>query len=265
MPLISLYDDFQKLPFLQLKLWEATQQIPLTFAHFISATGPIFLLSIASIYWFFKSRVPEKIWVGVFVILSYALFFSPFPSALGISHIRFLSTTGILCLSIISIELFKKNSVTAILLVILTIILLPNHFKSIRLASDFSSKNIYQYIPSEEYALFQKVRTRSTSTDVFLVLWPYNSLFPALTGRRSYNGHPLLTIDAQRKEMSANLFFSHSLDDEESIKLLRTGHITHIIAYTWETFPGNFYQKIDSGGSLAIYKVQDLILKSYSK
>lgn len=321
LPALYLYQRFLTPPFLQLKLWEATQQTQLTWYHFLSATGPVFILGLISVPWMLRDRSPVKLLLVVFSCLSYILFLSPIPQALGISHVRFMSTLTILCVSIIAangieklstgvgrskifersgfpsliskiLEVSKARSknttytasknqraadlenfattsapqvVYFLILVALTLYLLPNHLTTIRLASNFTANNAYQYVATGDYQLLRTAGKISNPSDTFLIIWPYNVVFPGLTGRKTYTGHPLLTINAGQKEETANRFFNNELTPAQTHDLLTTHHITHVITYSWTALPHDLYDILATDGSLSLYRINQGYLKSYSK
>ncbi len=286
LPTLYLSNLFQTLPFIQLKSWEVTQHTTFTFHHFISATGPIFLIAIATMPWFLKKYTYSKIYISLFAIISLSVFLSPIPTILGLSHVRFMSTLVVLCLSIIAtagIEKFSESclmylrsvfSITRlvhpqhihlIILTILTIYLLPNHLITIRLASEFSPTNAYHYIARSEYEFLQKSARVSSSDDTFLVIWPYNVMFPAISGRRSFHGHSLLTINSTQKDALATQFFDNKMSEEQARIFLQEHHISHVLAYSWTTLPKGFMIHKATSGSLSLFEVNQEYLKTYSK
>lgn len=259
LPILYLTKLFDTQPFLQLKLWEAAQHNYFDAKGFILATGPIFLIAIIALPAYLSSQSFQKRFFVYFAALSLALFLSPIPAMLGFAQVRFMSTLTILCLSIIAANLLQKNTkILYVTLIILTIILLPNHLTSIRLATAFTPDNAYYYLSRGDYNLLQTAARVSTPNDTFLVLWPYNVVFPALTGRKTYTGHPLLTINAKSKDETVHRFFSNNLTSHEATNILSTNHITYVIAYTWTEFPKGLYDTIATEGSLKL-------LKTYSK
>lgn len=238
-PLLYITSLFRTLPFLQLKVWEASAQNVLTLEHFILATGPILLIALFVAPVFIMPKTYSRLLTAILAFFPLLLFFSPIPVYIGISNVRVLSTLTILLLSTIAasgIERFITSPkiivriIGALLVATLSFMLLPNHQKTITLSSAFDTRNVYHYLPMHEYRFFREIGKTHTSGDIFLVTPPYNLVFPALSGRRSYHGHPLLTIDANSKEKNANLVFTGVLTGDELHSFLKASRITHILA-----------------------------------
>lgn len=271
-PALYLVYLFSASPFSQLRQWEALQQTQLTLEHFLSASGPIVLIALASLPAYLTRPTYKNICSVLFVAFSILLFLSPIPETIGISHVRYMSTLTILFLSIIAADgLVKadrlaytlytgicdkkrsapdgqtnkalpafqnvslpKMAVSACAIVLLTTYLLPNHLATISLASKFDLNNAFQYLSSSDYQFLLSAAGKSTNaTDTFLLVWPYDVVFPGLTGKRSYNGHPLLTIDAPKKDTLASAFFDGSMTNNQMDAFLKTYGISYIIGYPW--------------------------------
>lgn len=260
-PILYLSKLFSGQPFIQLKIWEAAQQTPLSLQHFVTATGPIFLAACISLPFFLKPFSFARLFTLLFALCSFILFLSPLPAMLDISHVRFMSTLAILCISIIAAygitRLSNRYIITAVL-VALTLYLVPNHITSLKLASNFNPKDAFQYLSEGDYSLLLYAEKQSTPNDTFLVIWPYNVVFPALSGRRSYHGHALLTINPTQKNNLATQFFSGKMTESMSRQFLDTNHITYIIGYSWsqELTHLPYLLKQYSSGNLTLYKIQ---------
>lgn len=266
-PALYLSRLFSVFPFSQLRAWEAAQQTALTMEHFISATGPVFLLALFSLPGMMRGASFRVRFTTVFSIISYLLFLSPIPRLLDISHVRFLSTLTILLVSVIAASGITKLVTSALrpakitgwaILLILSLYLLPNHGKTIRLSSAFKPENAYEYLSTDDYRFFTDIRRALTPHDLTLVPWPYNEMFPALTGMRSFHGHPLLTIKAEEKSRDAGAFFSHTLSDAQNVSFLAGHGISYIIGPAYD---GAFKEKtwlkpVVSSRGLILYQVQ---------
>jgi hypothetical protein len=276
LPAFYLTNLFTTAPFVQLKLWEATQHIQFTVGHFISATGPVFLIALLSFPIFLQRLTPQRLHIAIFSIASFGLFLSPIPLALGLSHVRFMSTLTILSLCVIAtcgiyaLRLPKQqNKITSWIslgiFAMLLFYLFPNHVLTIKLASSFSPTNAYQYLGRGDYQLLSAAGQNKDPNATYLVIWPYNLVFPGLSGKRSFNGHPLLTIDAVAKDSLATQFFAGQMTTAQAAKFLDTHHITHIISYSWASFPEGLVTHPISNGILTQYEVNSAYLKPYSK
>ncbi len=212
---------FRHAPFTQLAAWEATQMTRFTPEHFFLSTGPVFLIALLSLPLVTRQRALPLLFTTLFAVVSYALFLSPIGSSIGISHVRFMSTLAVLSTALVAaygLEHLIASRVTWLrlaayaVIVGMTVLILPNHAKTLSLATTFSPNNLYEYLPKGDYALLAGLAAKSTADDTFLLPSPYNTVFPALSGRRSYNGHPLITINATIKDAEVTEFFAPGTD-----------------------------------------------------
>ena len=199
---IYLNEIFSTLPFSQLKIWEASQLVPLKLSGFFLAMGPIFIIALISLPVFVKKWPFEKFVIFTFTLLSLTFLMSPIPQMLRLTNIRFMSALAILCVCLIAADglMHIKSRILFISLIfILGILLIPNHIRTVKMSSDFTPSNAYEYLSKSDFNFLSSMQTIGKPTDTFLVLWPYNMPFPALTGKRTYHGHPLLTINPSVK------------------------------------------------------------------
>ena len=235
---IYLNKIFSTLPFSQLKIWEASQQVPLKITGFFLAMGPIFIIALLSLYIFLSKRRYERFIIFFFALLSLSFLMSPIPQIAGLTNIRFMSTLAILCISIIAangLMHIKSRIVFISLLFVLGILVIPNHIRTVKMSSDFTPSNAYEFLSKSDFNFLSSMQTIGKPADTFLVLWPYNMPFPALTGKRSYHGHPLLTIDPSTKNANAAAFYDENLTSEQIQEILVNNNIRYIIAYPWQT------------------------------
>ena len=255
-PALYLSNLFTTLPFTQLKAWESVQNTPYTLLQFFLASGPVLLIAIVSLPSYLSKLSFTTLLNFLFPLFSIALFLSPVPGLFGFTHVRFMSTLAIACLSIIAaygISKIKKRVLSIAIIGILTLILLPSHVRSIQLGGTFHPSDAFQFLSKSDYAFLQTPDVNPNS--VFLLIWPYNVVFPGLTGKRSYNGHPLLTINAAQKDAASQQFFDGSLSDQAMRKLLTDSHITHVVGYTWTPKLSSllFLTTAYTKGSLVLY------------
>lgn len=148
-----------------------------------------------------------------------------------------MSTLTILLTSIVAAySIMRTRTVFRFfILAVLTLFLVPNHIKTVKLASNFDPNNAFHYISKSDYDFLTSISRISRPGEIFLVSWPYNEMFPALTGRTSFHGHPLLTIDADRKNGEARRLFGGTLRQMEITSYLKSNNIRYIIAPPWVT------------------------------
>lgn len=256
---------FSQLPYSQLAVWETNQKIFPKFTEFIAAYGIIGILGIVGLLLTARLKNFANRLTFLYTAASFVLFYSPLSQILSITNTRFLSSVSIFGLAYCAAtavdhaanRLPHKKLGYAIVAVIVGALFIPA-FQSQVLDKTryFQLTNAYVYLPKTVLSIFSKAREVSSEQDAFLVIWPFNVSFAGLTGRREFNGHPLLTIAADRKDALAQQFFSGSLDPFLRSKLLRDNGITFVISYPW-TFspPLPFLSPVFANQALVLYKV----------
>lgn len=252
-------------PYSQLALWEAAGQMNLRLTDFMIGIGPVAYLCIPGLIIFIKNINPAKLLGIVFTLLAVIIFFSPLPMLLGVVNVRFLSVVIILFASAFSAEIItflgkligkKENLYSLILLILVFIPIILTFFVQIqsRIKPDFG--NSFYYLPKQAFDILKKAGRISTEKDNFLVLWPFNWPFPGVSGRRSFEGHSLLTINFAVKEKKSYEFF-YKMNEESMKVFLADNKIDYIIGYPWIENMSKLHtlQKIEDSGYLAIYKV----------
>ncbi|MBI5019617.1 hypothetical protein HZB58_05095 [Candidatus Gottesmanbacteria bacterium] len=265
-PVIYLIRLLDTLPFSQLKAWEAAQQTALTPEHFLTATGPIFLVAVFAAPLIIIHRKITTNFTVIITTLSLFLFLSPIPQLMHISHVRFVSALTILGLSVIAAygitSLFTIRrlwaKITAIsILIFLSAIMLPNHIKTIRLAGVFTPTNTLQYIGESDFALLMRAKALSRPGEIFLVTPWLETQFPGITGRTVFYGHPLLTMHAEAKAKERAAFFSSG-----NPAAMRAFADTHRISWIitdvspQKPAPEPWIKLIQRSNNLILYQVQ---------
>jgi len=258
---------FSRLPYSQLSQWEVTQQVHITVFSYLLANGPVVFLALIGLWWFCRRLNPARQLLLVFNLLGLGMFFSPLPERLGLSNVRFTSPFNMLLFAgvasgfihVISARFRAKHLVTGILVGTLVLLSVPTTVSCIqKYEADTDVKSAYHYLPPSVIQFFEQTRSISSSGDTFFVLWPYNVPFPGVTGRRSYFGHPLLTIDNQQKELEAYEFFGGKMDTGRMQTFLLYHRITYVVAYS-HTLPEQdlpILTKVLESPILTLYRVQ---------
>ncbi len=266
-PMVYLQNLFTQLPYSQLASWEAAQQINLNFVNFLLATGPVALLGAIGLVFLLRPTSLLRTLLMAYALLSLGLFFSPLGRIFHLTNVRFLSPLTILALSCGSSELFFQLFVLGprrwkiLLTVFFTLLvsaLIPVHWQQTAKRLQFDPTNAYYYISQPAYTAYTYAQKVSQPQEVFLVIWPYNISFAGITGRREFNGHPLLTINAGIKDQEALAFFSGNLPLTAMDNFLGEKGIAFVIAYPWTFNQGlpPTLAKIYENSALTIYSVQ---------
>ncbi len=257
---------FGSLPYLQLSVWENSQQLHVDPITFIMGNGPVVVLAIFGIWGFMKKASLNKITALVFIFTTIFLYFSPIPVLVKIVNVRFLPATTTIflaCIASYAIEAFagkfpKKKLVVAWLLVIICIsITIPALLQEIKIRTKIEQNNSFFYVPKTVIDVYKEAEKTSNIKDTFLVVWPFNWSFPGWTGRRVYEGHTLLTINQPEKEKASFDFFDGRMDKEKMEKFLSVNRIDYIIAYTWTDSVKELsnLSKIYDNNLLVLYRV----------
>lgn len=264
-------------PFIQLRQWESAQQMQLSLVPLLLSTGPVAVIALASLPSFLSAKTVPRISMAVFPLLSIGVFVSPLPAALGVTQVRFMSALTILSISIIAAHgilaldrlcatlpkfHLPRYAVSATIVLFITAFLLPSHMRTLAMTTDFQTDNGYQYLNTSDYGFLLQAGRLATEQDTFLIIWPYNLDFPGITGKKSYNGHPLLTVHADAKDSMAEKLFDGKLSENEVRQFFTDAHITYVIAYTWTPALGSypFLQDLRSSGALILYRVETKLL-----
>ena len=117
--------------------------------------------------------------------------------------------------------------------------------------------NSYYYLANGAMEVFQKAHDISTTNDTFLVFWPYQMMFAAISGRREYFANQFFTIDFQHKNDQSYQFISNQMSPEKMAAFLHDGHISYVIMYPNALHvPTPFLTQVYTNGYLVIDKVQ---------
>ncbi len=259
---------FGGLPYLQLSVWENSQQLHVDPIIFIMGNGPVVVLAIVGIWGFMKKASLSKITALVFIFTTIFLYFSSIPTFVKIVNVRFLPATTTIflaCIASYAIETFakkfpKKKRVVALLLVIICIsITIPALLQEIKVRTKIEQNNSFFYVPKSVIDAYKEAEKISNIKDTFLVIWPFNWSFPGWTGRRVYEGHTLLTINQPEKEKASFDFFDGKMDKEKMEKFISVNRIDYIITYIWtDTVKGlSNLSKIYDNNLLVLYRVNN--------
>lgn len=264
---LYLKDIFSRPPYLQLALWEATQQVRINLATFILGNGPVLVLAIIGIFFFIRKITFARLVALIFSLVSVFLFFSPIPGMVKIINVRFLPAATTLFFACFAAEAifalsqrFKKRSSLIIYTIVglVVLIVLPAYISQSKTRLTVDITNAFYYVPIKTIEAYKKAEKVSTPSDTFLVTWPFNSSFPGMTGRRVFHGHNLLTIDYEKKDGQAIEFFAGRMKKEEQRNFLLQNKINYVLAYSWEgevKSSANLIPVFDNSW-LALYRVK---------
>ena len=200
-----------------------------------------------------------RILVLVFPLLTIGLFFSPIPKAVSIVNARFLPATTTLFFAVLATEAisqFRKAAAIVIMAIVVTVFI-PCYISQIQNRLTVDTRNAFYYISKNDYRTLKEAQKISGIDDAFLVIWPFNSLFPGISGRRVYEGHSLATTDYPRKELETRNFFWGDWNKDKMKEFLLKSKIDYVLTYRWTKNINEIdvLRKVYGDQSLAIYKV----------
>jgi hypothetical protein len=256
---------FKTLPYTQVATWESWQQIRLSFVDFLQSFGPVFILAVLGLPLFFKKITRARMLILIYTAASIILFLSPISQYAHITNVRFLSAITVLGESILAAyfivcipignRIAHRIIISAIVLA-LSVYLIPLYITQFQIHANLDVNNSYTYFSEDTNAAYLAVRKLTRVNDLVLSTWPYDPSMPALTGRRGFMGHPLLTINSDAKIQDAYHFFDAQENDEAMHKFLTDNGITYVLEFTGVTkIIKPFLHVVYQNPTLTLYKV----------
>jgi hypothetical protein len=143
-----------------------------------------------------------------------------------------------------------------LVLILVLAIITPSYIPQVsgRFVND--KGNSFFYVSPAVVDMYRKAEALSDPKDNFLVLWPFNWSFPAMTGRHVYYGHQLLTTDYARKETEAYDFFLGRINQDQMEFFLQKNNIKYVITHPWmettKSLP--FLDSVYDNGFMVMYQ-----------
>lgn len=219
------------------RIWENTLQVHYGILGFFKLHGPVSVLGVLGIPWFFKKRNIPVALLGVYTTVAFTLFFSPIPHAMGALNQRFLSVLPILFFSASAtngVFLFSSQFIRFKHLIrvgifgclsILSLVSLPQQF---HLKMTTNPSNYFYYVPQTIYRAVVELEKISSPKDVILAFPPFEKIVSGLTGHRSYFVNDQITPDYNKKGYLAYLFYENKMTVEEMRNFLTSNTIKYI-------------------------------------
>jgi hypothetical protein len=258
-------------PYSQMISWEATHQLYLTVEQFIYGYGPVMLAAPIGLVLLLQKRYRTSFAPLVsiaFTVAGIGMYFSHLPESLSLGKVRFLlpvmnlflCSMGALAIVTVIGRLRKIGNPLALLLGILYAgLTLPSAYTLTReamvLYQDHNNANYYLQRPF--YEIIKSSGKTSDATDIFLIQWPFNTILPGITGRRTYFSEALLANNAQTKSENIFAFFSHGMTPAQMRIFLKENRITRVIGFS-QNLPSDIelgMSKLAEKNGFAIWKV----------
>lgn len=212
---VFLYTNsvLSQLPHLQSKLWEAAQQTTTTLPFLLLSIGPISLLFILGLLPSLRQKNPILLFGIILVLGTYIMFLSPLPKILGISNVRVIFPAlypFIAAAAVNGIFSLKSKRWITLLLVLFFLLSLPTMRVELKekLAPINNTSDILVYLPKNIYQGFTELT--KLPFDAVALGNPASHidvLIPPLGGHTTYSGHPLATINTDKKRQETLRFF----------------------------------------------------------
>ncbi|KKU83563.1 hypothetical protein A2973_03775 [Candidatus Gottesmanbacteria bacterium RIFCSPLOWO2_01_FULL_49_10] len=227
------------------KYWDSMQQTQSTLPFLILSIGPIVPFAVIGVISKFKT-LDALGWFGLLLIVGcYSIFLSPIPKYLGVANVRILfpgmyvfwgvyAAHGSLAIARFVGKYLpvKPQRMIIVCLVVFMVIVSPTAVweTARKISSKDQTMSPLVYLPRDMYDGFVSLSTLLPYDDIVIANHTtHMDLFvPALSGHTSYSGHPLTTIQADRKNQEIMKIFSLVQNPEDTKTWLGQNHIRYI-------------------------------------
>lgn len=213
-------------------------------------TGPLFILALLGLPYYFKEITFSKIIFFFIALLSFLSITIPFSifgknifTLLGFFNLRMITPNSYIFLGVSTMFLFikilKKKRTIFIASLVVILLYIPSMFTIWKqnIVGIYSASYL-QFMPA---AVYQGITSLESPNDGSVILTsPSSSLgvaTPALTGRRVYLGRTFFTLDWDSKEKIARKFYTLDMSKEEAKQFLSKNSIRYIIVFQNEIDP----------------------------
>ncbi len=268
--------EFARQPILTAaKAWENNQHVSVSVMQFFWAVGPIALLIPFGIAALRKKHTRMLSAYTLYSVVSLLFFFSPIPTLLGTTQVRwlsptvfmglgFLATLGLYEISVwtkkhihIATPFFYGACMAFYILCTVPSIIAQVDARTLPLITDPTLMALNHLSPGVVDGLIRlqnEPKYGVVMTDPSL---PYDLVVPGMTGHTTFTGHPIHTLYPPIKEQLRTQFFSGSMTPDIAQQFLNDHRITYIISAPFHTsifarYP--FLTAIFSNTTLVIYK-----------
>lgn len=239
LPVILATNKAFELPVLAAaKAWENAQYVSVSLWQFILSIGPIALLIPFGVRSFLKEKTPLRLLLFSYSALSILMFFSPIPTYVGTTSVRWLHPASYAILGILAAEGMFTIPKKYLLIIGYILLTIPSLAVQINARANTSPLNhvpltvvdaltqLKASTPDVKEAPTSGVNNPVVLTDPAL---PYDVLVPTFTGLASFTGHPIHTLYPGVKESLRERFFSGAMTEDEKKKFLKDHRIRYVI------------------------------------
>lgn len=233
-----LHETQTNVSYIQAMLFDRSTRYPQDLASFLYSFGPILLFCLVGLVPYVRRVTPLKFYFALYGLVAAALFCTGIPDMYGVPSWRVWHPAnyiffGLLAGAAVEYLLSPKSSllkkfagICLVVFYILNIVLTGIYAVETRLDrnnslpanSEWTSYAIYNYVPDTMMQAFTFLNhTPATRMPVVLTdpLLPVDSMIPVFTGKYSFTGHPLFTLEDQLREDERNTFFTKPMPADE--------------------------------------------------
>lgn len=240
-PSIYVKAVFSRAPYNISSMWESAQQLGLTPLSLIQYSGLIIIFGLLGIISFLRKIIFGRMLIFIFLIYSLFFYMSGISGILKISNARFwpsqvyigwavIASEGVFL--IVSKTRKAKKLIFAGVLGIYLVSIIPTYYVSYKTILIPMRAYGFYYMPKDIYQAVKVSGKISKENDVFLVIWPYNLAFPALTGRKILFGDEFLTINYQTYMRDGFDIIDGKLTEDNLKRTLNKYRIKYLLMYT---------------------------------
>lgn len=175
----------------------------------------------------------------IWVVVTFVLLYSPLAFQRRVSEgvhipLAILSSVGLITVAKYAsgfvVEGIKKKVYYAFLVGAVLVLSIGSFSIAVLETTTVSRDTIdqyYYYLAQPELAALNTFRDNTSYKDVLLANWFYGNVAPGITGRKTYLGHRIQTINFDKKTNEINKFLLEK-DDKKSYRFLKNNGITFI-------------------------------------
>lgn len=249
------------------KVWETAQWVNRSLPFVLSSIGPILLFLPFGIAPFFRKFRPLNILIVSYAMTSFILFFSPVPTMLTTTPIRYLHPASYILLPILAVEgifaLGKTRMGISILILLYALLTIPTFASELRgRITPATNPGVlmdteFNHVPLPVVTALTWLERQPTDPSRPVVLVDSNKrielLVPAFADKIVFSGHPLHTLYPEVKEKLRRDFFEGRMTEDQQKQFLTNHRIGYIITTPTGVFP--FFKKVFSNDTVTIYKL----------
>lgn len=247
--------------------WEASQQIHLNFWILTLGSGLIIPFGFIGLIPTIKKLNIAKFILIIYLALGAFFYFSGIPAKFSLTNVRFWpSPVYIVLAALAATAVFylaeKVNKIKLIIIIIIILIyiatIIPAHYAYEKEVLTPKIGNAYYYLPKDALETFKKTENLTGKNSLYLVQWPFNEPFPALTGRKSFYGSFLNTHNFWEKTAELFKLFDGKMSQDQAKQFIQSYKIDYVLVSSWnKNITGlPFIKEIYFNELLGIYKVE---------